>query len=934
MTMTNSIRSPGRAICATHTPQAAECLPDSGLPQWLATLPVACLVLARDGCVWQANPLAWQLLRGQPAAPPEASPVGLQRYLTEDTQPHFADFLRQCLVATAGARCEVQVQPVIVTPEDSVCRWLRLEGRLDTQVSLTPGTTCITVIAYDISADRVAAQAALETQQQLDFYTNLCARIPGILFQYQLNPDGSTCFPYVSDAIPRMYGVSQAQARENAGSLASLVHPDDLPSMQASMQTSAETMQIWRQEYRMTLPEGGVIWRALEANPEKRADGSVLWHGYTIDITERKRLQKAVEQSAAHCKLVIEAVGDGVWDWDVANDVFSYSSRWKNILGYADHEIGNHSAEGRKRVHPDDLAIVDANRQTLLDGVTDHTSVEVRLCDRNGDWRWMLTRSAVVARDKTGRPLQIVGTNVDITEHRKLEEAVRESEQRWKLALAAVGYAVWEWDLVTDKSIYSPQWKAMLGYAADEIEGDASGWASRLHPDDQAIIYESFRSLIAHERPYDSLEFRLRGKNGEWKWVLGSGILVEQTGQSPRIVGGIIDIDKRKRIEEDLRRSEERWKFALEGGGDGVWDWDISTNKIEFSLRYAQILGLSEGDVVHDYDEWCKRVHPDDFEKGTQNRRQHIQRGIDASSVELRVRHGAGHWVWILSRGLVVKRDAQGQPLRLVGAISDITVRKREEEHLQQLLQEIEERRREAEQMAMAKTNFLSAASHDLRQPLYAAQLFVDSFVQQSLAPAQRQVADSLQLAIKSMSAQLDALLEISRFDMGRLEASKRDISIAQFLQELEITYAPIARKASVTLVFRALEGRVHTDPVLLGRLLGNLIDNAIKFAVKGRVLVCVRRSQTGFRVEVRDNGPGIDAEYQHKIFDEYFQVGNAARDAKVGLGLGLAIVQRVASLLELKLQLRTKPDWGAVFSIFLPAANGNARSRRRRRKG
>ena len=114
----------------------------------------------------------------------------------------------------------------------------------------------------------------------------------------------------------------------------------------------------------------------------------------------------------------------------------------------------------------------------------------------------------------------------------------------------------------------------------------------------------------------------------------------------------------------------------------------------------------------------------------------------------------------------------------------------------------------------------------------------------------------------------------------------------------------------------------VHTDAVLLRRLLGNLIDNAIKFAVCGHVLVCVRRSAQGIRIEVRDNGPGIAAEHRQKIFDEYFQVDNPARNPHVGLGLGLAIVQRISRLLGAPLSLRTRPGQGAVFAITLPEVN------------
>ena len=917
----------------------------STLSALLEELPTACLLLTDNGCVRQANRAARQLFdwpvadrdsaaqlpeTSEPSEPPEPLVLSLQAGLAATAQQSCADFLQQCLSAQEGqdaVSCELPLRVHPHSADQAAPRWVRLSGRMCAQTG-PAGAALIVVQAQEITAERNLLQ---QTRQQLDFHTHLCASIPGILFQYQLKPDGSTGFPYVNASILRMYGLTQDQVCADDSYLIGNVHPDDLAALHASMRASAASMQIWRQEYRMVLPEGKTVWRVLEASPEKLVDGSVLWHGYTIDASEYRHLLEAVQRSADHCKLVIEGVGDGVWDWDVSRNVIDYSTLWKNMFAFAEDEITNHPDEWRRRIHPDDLEIADRNGQNLLDGVTEQTSIEVRMRARDGRWLWILTRSAVVSRDSSGRPLRIVGTNVDITEHRVLEEQVRRNEQRWKQALDSLEHGFWEWELESNKCVYSSRWKAILGYADDEIKEDAKEWTSRLHPDDQSVVDESFRGVITREKPSDQIEFRMRCKDGSWKWVMGSGILVEEKGQPLRIIGGMSDITERKRVEHALRRSEERWKFALEGGGDGVWDWDAANNKIAFSLRSAQILGFTEEEMEWDYDEWCRRVHPDDFERGTRLRELQIRDGLDASAVELRIRHGEGHWIWVLSRGLVVQRDKQGIPIRLVGAISDITERKREEEQLQQLLQEIDARRYEAEQLTLAKSNFFSAASHDLRQPLYAAQLFVDALVQDTLNSSQREVVERLQHAIKSMSGQLETLLDITRFDMGKLEAQKMPVSIARIFQEIENTFEPIARDRGMELYLHPIHAHVHTDPILLNRLLGNLLDNALKFSTAGKVLICARRTQLasgdeaagggvqGIRIEIRDSGPGIAAEFKQKIFDEYFQIGNPERNSSAGLGLGLSIVQRIANLLDLQLGLRSESGRGTVFSVALP---------------
>lgn len=624
----------------------------------------------------------------------------------------------------------------------------------------------------------------------------LSAHIPGVLFQYQLNPDGSTSFPFVSTAIERMYGISRESASSKPQLLEASIYHEDRISLRNSMLHSAATLTPWCHEYRMTLPSGEIIWRALEATPERLSNGAVLWHGSTIDITARKRVEEKLRQREAPWKLALEGIGDGVWEWDLPNNHLTYSSQWKAMLGYGEDEISDHHDEWQIRIHPDDLYLTEENRQRLLDGTTLLSSIEVRMLNRNGQWRWVHSRGIVVERDAKGQPLRIIGTNTDITE--------------------------------------------------------------------------------------------------------------------------------RKHMELTLRENEERWKFALEGAGDGVWDWDTRCDMLTLSSRSGEILGLAAHELTQTVEAWRQRIHPDDEANAQTYRETRMHSGNQPNTIEFRIRCNDGHYKWVLSRGMVVGRDAQGTPLRMVGTLSDISPRKEAEEALRLTLIELEQRKQEAEDHAAAKTYFLNAASHDLRQPLYAAQLFLDTLMhaQEHLPPQHQKTLGNLSLAINDMSSQLETLLDISRFDMGRMQPCWGDLPLNALLIDLDASYTPTAREAGVSLQFRDTREIVRTDAILLRRLLGNLIDNAIKFAAHGHVLVCARRSARGIRIEVRDNGPGIAPDHRQKIFDEYFQINNPARNPHIGLGLGLAIVQRISHLLDAPLNLRTRMGQGSVFSVTLPEAS------------
>lgn len=275
----------------------------------------------------------------------------------------------------------------------------------------------------------------------------------------------------------------------------------------------------------------------------------------------------------------------------------------------------------------------------------------------------------------------------------------------------------------------------------------------------------------------------------------------------------------------------------------------------------------------------------------------------------------------LLIAGLLVRRQFIGLralTVELTGHRDNLAQRVR------QATREIETRRRDAERANRAKTRFLAAASHDLRQPLHALRMFLSDLRQTPLAPEQQAVLKRIEVATGAMGDQLESLLEISRLDLTRIDPERHTLPVSELFTSLAATYAPLAEAAGVVLSFHVPRrglGLIETDPALLSRLLGNLIDNAIKFTPGGHVMVCARRhGSEHLRIEVRDNGIGVPLEHQDGIFEEFYQVGNAARQAEKGLGLGLAIVRRLSDLLGHRIRFASRPGIGTVFGVVIPS--------------
>jgi signal transduction histidine kinase/CheY-like chemotaxis protein len=228
--------------------------------------------------------------------------------------------------------------------------------------------------------------------------------------------------------------------------------------------------------------------------------------------------------------------------------------------------------------------------------------------------------------------------------------------------------------------------------------------------------------------------------------------------------------------------------------------------------------------------------------------------------------------------------------------------------------------RAEAESANRAKSRFLAAASHDLRQPVHALGLFADALQRARSDGEARHIARQIEASVAALSASFDALLEVSRLDAGVLQVKREAVALGPLLGRLADEYGRVARERGLGFACRARELHVLTDAVLLERILRNLLDNAIRYTSRGRVLLAARRRAGLVRLEVWDSGIGIAPAEQAQVFEEFYQVGNPERDRRQGVGLGLSIVKRTAALLGHPLSLASRVGKGTRVALELPS--------------
>ncbi|MEM7726437.1 MAG: PAS domain-containing protein [Cyanobacteria bacterium P01_A01_bin.45] len=262
-------------------------------------------------------------------------------------------------------------------------------------------------------------------------------------------------------------------------------------------------------------------------------------------------------------------------------------------------------------------------------------------------------------------------------------KALQESKERFSLALKGTNDGIWDWNIQTNEVFFSHRWKQMLGYDQTEISNYIDEWIDRIHPHDVGGVMEVMQHHFSQDNPFYISEYRLQCKDGSYKWILDRGqALWDNNGNVIRMAGSHTDITERKLSEEKLRQSEERLRIVARATNDVVWDWDLSDDKRWWNENVSTLFGYSITHVRENTGWWYEHIHPKDKLRVVQDIHRAIDSGKQFWSNEYRFRRLDGTYAYILDRGHVV-HDHANKPIRMIGAMMDISDRKRYQEELQ-----------------------------------------------------------------------------------------------------------------------------------------------------------------------------------------------------------------------------------------------------------
>jgi len=500
-----------------------------------------------------------------------------------------------------------------------------------------------------------------------------------------------------------------------------------------------------------------------------------------------------------------------------------------------------------------------------------------------------------------------------------------ESEELWHFAIEGSGDGVWEWNVQTNEVGFSKRWKEILGYTEDEVPNEFQWWEDNLHPEDIAdVLNNKIQPFVDGLETHYVAEFRMRCKDGSYKWILARAMSTDRQNGTPRhVVGTHTDITERKNMEEYLRQSEQQahayareldlQKYGLDQHAI-VSTTDVTGHITYVNELFCKVSGYSRNELVgQNHSMLNSGCHPHGFFK-------EMYRTIESGDIwtgEVCNRTKDGGLCWMYTT-IAPEIGLSGKPVRYIAVRTDITERKQAEDL--------------AQAANRAKSEFLANMSHEIRTPMNGVIGMAEVLQQSELTPGQKRMVRTIHDSSLSLLTILNDILDLSKIEAGKLQLENIPTSLREIVEAVAQLMFESAHQKMVELsvfVSPALPKWVLTDPTRLRQILLNLLGNAVRFTsgVRRRPAYISLRAEVielpdgrpGVSLCIIDNGIGMSVETQEKLFQPFTQADASTSRKFGGTGLGLSITQRLVELMGGRITLTSKLGEGSEFCIKMP---------------
>jgi len=705
---------------------------------------------------------------------------------------------------------------------------------------------------------------------------------------------------------------------------------DELPSSRAfAKQTPVKDVEVG-----VLIDNYNMIWTNVSAIPLSFPDWKMLI--VTYDITNRKKAEEEIKQANERLNIASVAAKAGIWDWDIKNGNIEWTPVMYEIFGLDPKKFDASFEAWNKVLHPEDLEL---SQKRIKKAIEEHSFLDnkYRIIKPDGTVRW-INALGKADYDKEGVPLCMTGICIDITEHKQIEEDLKESETRYRSLFENSFDGV----LLTkpDGSILTANYAAQKMFNMSEEEIITRG------RDVLIVSDEKLTQAIKKRNEEGSVntELTARRRDGStFPIELVSSLFTDSDGVIKTSIF-IRDISERKKAEEKLKESYERFDLAQKVSNIGTFEWNIQTGVNIWTPELEAMYGLKEGEFPGTQEAWEELIHPDDAHKAINGVDIALKTGKPTES-EFRVKWADGSIHWLMGRWQVIKGD-DGELLKLIGVNVDITALKKYESEQQKLLENEKEltRKLHSSNQELEKVNlelihqhyvqnklikkleisnkeleqFAYVASHDLQEPLRMVASFAQLLAMRYKNKLDSDADDYIDFIVEGshrMKDLIDDLLAYSRLNTEKTEHQFNDLN--QILDKVLSGMKNTIVEERVHIIQDKLP-TVRCDSSQLGQVFQNLISNSIKFHhTNPKIHISAEETDNEWILGVSDEGIGIDPKHQEQIFDVFKRLHT--RNEYPGTGIGLSICKRVVDRHNGKIWVESELGQGSSFYFTLP---------------
>jgi PAS domain S-box-containing protein len=694
--------------------------------------------------------------------------------------------------------------------------------------------------------------------------------------------------------------------------------PELRPCLQEEIMPQLRQTGQWSGEMQLISGQGKVIhtlenYFLISDSPEKPSYVALVVN----DISDRKQMEQALRRSQENLEKAQQIAHLGSWEWDIQTGEEKWSREQYRIFGYEPGDTQASYDLFLNGLHPHDKDKVFEAIDKVLKGRQPY-HLEFRIVLPNHEERTVLAQGEV-SRDINGKPIRMLGTVLDITERKQAEHRLRHSEERFRRMFedGPIGMVIGDMQqrLIKVNSAFCQ----MLGYTEPELLQLRIADVS--YPEDMSKNQELITLALTGQIPFYQMEKRYLSKEGQIVWGhLAASIFFDETGQPTHFLAKIEDITNRKQTEEALRKSEAMLVRAQEIAHLGIWEWNLAEDKQIWSDENYRLLGHEPHAIEPALENFLNQVYPEDRDLIMKTAQRFISGSlVTAQTHKFRIIR-PDHTERIMELTAQCDFDEQGQPIRILGTMLDITERNQIEAALTQA-------KIAADVANQAKSEFLANMSHEIRTPLNAVIGFSELLSTQLTDSKSQSYLSSIQTAGKALLTLINDILDLSKIEAGRLEIQLEPTDLTLIINELKQLFSlKITEKGLdfIVEVDRTLPTTLLLDEIRLRQVLLNLIGNAVKFTEQGYIKLSVHCNKTSdfnkldLTIAVADTGIGIPQDQQEKIFAAFQQQDGQSNRKYGGTGLGLAITKRLTEMMHGKISVYSQENQGSIFEITL----------------